>query len=171
MTTTPGVGGMPAWAYACGACVRAKEDDGKSQRLSRTGSPSPSKRAGANPNPGLTLALVCTESPTMSRGGHSKASAAPQGREECPRDPRSQAVGPPEAERRGENGGVTILKEVAVQNVDRMLVPESNVTRTYRQRESTAHELDEPSTDPPHHPRCYTRPRRLPPACRPSQRC
>jgi hypothetical protein len=95
MTTTPGVEGMPAWAYACGACVRAKEDDGRSQRLSREGSPSPSIRAGANPNPGLTLALVCTESPTALRGGHSKASTAPQGREECPRDPHNQAVGPP----------------------------------------------------------------------------
>jgi hypothetical protein len=28
-------------------------------------------------------------------GGHSKASAAHQGREECPEDPRNQAVGPP----------------------------------------------------------------------------
>jgi hypothetical protein len=49
MTTTPGVEGMPTWAYTCEACVRAKEDDGKSQRLSRGGSPSPSRRAGANP--------------------------------------------------------------------------------------------------------------------------
>jgi hypothetical protein len=24
--------GMPAYAYACGACVRAKVDDGKSQK-------------------------------------------------------------------------------------------------------------------------------------------
>jgi hypothetical protein len=95
MMMTPGVKRMPAWAYAYGACVKAKDDDSRSQELSVIGSPSPSKRAGANPNPGLTLALVCTESPTTSRGGHSKASAAPQGREECPRDPCNQAVGPP----------------------------------------------------------------------------
>jgi hypothetical protein len=169
--TMLGVGGMPAWACTYGACVKAKDDDGGSQGLSVIGSPSPSKRAGANPNPGLTLALVCTESPTTSRGGHSKASAAPQGREECPRDPHNQAVGPPKAEKRGENGGVTILKEVAVQNVDRTLAPESNVTRTYRQRESTAHELDEPSIYPPHHHWRYMHPRKLPPTYRPSQRC
>jgi hypothetical protein len=103
-TTTPGVGGMPAWAYACGACVRAKENDGKSQRLSGKGSPSPSRRAGANLNPRLTLALVHARSPTMSRGGHSTASTAPQGREECPGDPRNQAVGPQRQGRGGERG-------------------------------------------------------------------
>jgi hypothetical protein len=93
-TTTPGVEGVPTWAYACGAYVRAKEDDGRSQRLSREGSPSPSRRAGANPNPGLTLALVSTESPTVSRGGTARPALHTRGREKHPEGPHNQAVGP-----------------------------------------------------------------------------
>jgi hypothetical protein len=104
MTTTPGVEGMPTWAYACGACVRAKEDDGRSQRLSREGSPSPSIRAGANPNPGLTLALVSTESPTASRGGAARPVLHTRGRKEHPEGPCSQAVGPPQVGGRGKTG-------------------------------------------------------------------
>jgi hypothetical protein len=51
MMTTPGVEGMPAWAYACGACVRANEDDRRSQRLSEKGVQVPAKELG----PALTL--------------------------------------------------------------------------------------------------------------------
>jgi hypothetical protein len=88
-----------------------------------------------------------------------------------PKGPPQSSCGAPMAERRGENGGVAILKEAAIQYVDRTLAPKPNATRAYRQQESTARKLDDPSRYPPQHHRHYTRPRRLPPACRPSQRC
>jgi hypothetical protein len=66
------------------------------KRLSVERDPSPSTRAGANPNPGLTLALVCTESPTASREGTAQPTLHPEGgRNAQGTDPRSQAVGPP----------------------------------------------------------------------------
>jgi hypothetical protein len=121
--------------------------------------PSPSKSTGASLNPRLTLALVHARSPTASRGGHSTASTAPQGREECPGDPRNQAVGPPKAGKRGENGGVTVPKEAAIHYVDRTLAPEPNATRAYKQWGAPARKLNDPSRYPLQHHRRYTRPR------------
>jgi hypothetical protein len=121
-TTTPGVGGLPAWTYACEACVRAKEDDGKSQKLSGKGSPSPSRRAGANLNPRLTLALVHAESPTASRGGAAGPALHPRGREEHPEGPRNQAVGPPQVGEKGEDGGATITTQRGTHPVHRQSI-------------------------------------------------
>jgi hypothetical protein len=92
-------------------------------------------------------------------GGHSTASTAPQGREECPGDPRNQAVGPPKAGKRGENGGVTVPKEAAIHYVDRTLAPEPNATRAYKQWGVPARKLNDPSRYPLQHHRRYTRPR------------
>jgi hypothetical protein len=82
----------------------ATEYKPKEQTLSGNGDPSPSKRAGANPNPGLTLALASAKSPNASKGGHSRASTAPQGEGRMPKGPRNQAVRPPKAGK-GEGTG------------------------------------------------------------------
>jgi hypothetical protein len=59
----------------------------KVKRLSMEGDPSPSKRAGANLNPRLTLALVHADSPIAPRGGTARPALHPEGEGNAHRTP------------------------------------------------------------------------------------
>jgi hypothetical protein len=67
------------------------------------GDPSPNRRAGANLNPRLTLALVAPKSPIALKGGTARPALHPEGEENAQ---RNQAVGPQEAEEGDGMGAV-----------------------------------------------------------------
>jgi hypothetical protein len=67
---------------------------GVRQRLSMRGDPSPNKRAGANLNPRLTLALVVPKSPTAPKGGVARPALCPGGEENAQRAPATKLWGP-----------------------------------------------------------------------------
>jgi hypothetical protein len=76
----------------------------KVKRLSVEGDPSPSKRAGANLNPRLTLALVHANSPIAPRGGTARPALHPKGEENAHRAPAIK-LGGPRRRRKGRGRG------------------------------------------------------------------
>jgi hypothetical protein len=76
----------PSLAVCLSGMIRA-EVDGCRQRLSVRGDPSPNKRAGANLNPRLTLALVVPKSLTAPKGGVARPALCPGGEGNAQRAP------------------------------------------------------------------------------------
>jgi hypothetical protein len=72
------------------------------QRLSERRDPSPNKRAGANLNPRLTLALALPKSPIAPKGGTAGPALHPSGGGNAQKAPTIKLWGP---KRRGEGRG------------------------------------------------------------------
>jgi hypothetical protein len=90
-----------AWLDACQAWSEQKSMV-VGQRLSMAGDQSPNKRAGANLNPRLTLALVAPKSPIAPKGGAARPALHPEGGGNTQRAPTVELWGP---RRRGEGRG------------------------------------------------------------------
>jgi hypothetical protein len=91
----------PAWLDAYQAWSEQKSMVVR-QRLSVAGNKSPNKRAGANLNPRLTLALVAPKSLIAPKGGAARPALHPEGGGNTQRAPAVKLWGP---RRRGEGRG------------------------------------------------------------------
>jgi hypothetical protein len=74
------------------------------QRLSKREDPSPNKRAGANLNPRLTLALVTPKSPITPKGGAARPALHPSGGRNAQRAPAIKLWGPRRRGKKREQG-------------------------------------------------------------------